>query len=342
MLDNLNNWLLAIVGLVLLAVLVLSANLAVKKLVGIANYFHLSSTFIGMTVLSVATSLPEITSHVLASIGILRGTMDYRIGSAIVLGSNIGSDVVQQTLIMGLVVLLAGSLYFRKYFLWKSMVPMIATTVLCLALGFDGVYSRIDGFILFGAFVGYCYFLYVDERKHYKAEDNEVQSDELTGDLPKNSGDVVRDVAITLVMVSILIVVASLVLNITELIVVRTGVGGSLIGVLTLGLASALPELSAALAGVRHKEYGVSLGTLVGSNITNPLLGIGGGALLSTYAIPKPLIGWDLPWATITGLLLWIILWRNKGKLGKGEAIYLMVMYFVYIFFRAYFFPVDY
>jgi cation:H+ antiporter len=169
-----------------------------------------------------------------------------------------------------------------------------------------------------------------------------VQSVDLTEELPKNRREVVRDALITVVMIGILIVVASLVLNITELIVVRTGIGGSLIGVLTLGLASALPELTTALAGVRHKEFGVSLGTLVGSNITNPLVAIGGGALISTYAVPKPLIGWDLPWETLTGILLWIILWRNKGKLGKREGIYLMVMYFVYIFFRSYFFPVDY
>ncbi|MGB4595899.1 MAG: sodium:calcium antiporter [Anaerolineaceae bacterium] len=342
MLDSLNNWMLAVVGLVLLAILVLSANFAVKKLVGIANYFHLSSTFIGMTVLSVATSLPEITSHVLASIGILRGTLDYRIGSAIVLGSNIGSDVVQQTLIMGLIVILAGSLYFRRYFLWKSMVPMIAATVMCLVLGFDGIYSRIDGFILFATFIAYTYYLYVDERKYYKEEDNSLKSEELADDVPQNRRELVNDSLLTVVMIAILIVVSSSVLNITELIVVRTGVGGSLIGVLTLGLASALPELTTALAGVRHKEYGVSLGTLIGSNITNPLMAIGGGALISTYAVPKPLIGWDLPWQILTGALLWIILWFNKGKLGKREGIYLIVMYFVYILFRSAFFPVDY
>ena len=70
-------------------------------------------------------------------------------------------------------------------------------------------------------------------------------------------------------------------------VVMTTGVGGSLIGVVTLGVASALPELTTALAGARQKAHGISLGTLVGSNITNPLVAIGGGALISTYWIPR-------------------------------------------------------
>ncbi|HNY83468.1 MAG TPA: hypothetical protein PKK82_01300 [Anaerolineaceae bacterium] len=62
--------------------------------------------------------------------------------------------------------------------------------------------------------------------------------------------------------------------------------------------ASTLPELTTAPAGVKHKEQGSSLGTLVGSNITNPLVAVGDDALISTYAVPEPLIGWDLPWET--------------------------------------------
>jgi cation:H+ antiporter len=330
------------VGLAALVLLVLGANYAVKKLIGIANYFKLSSTFMGMTVLSVATSLPEITSHFTASVNILSGTLDYQTGSAIVLGANIGSDVVQQTLIMGIVILLAGTLYFRRYFLWKSMLPMIGTTILCLVLGWDGNYSRIDGAILFGTFIAYTYYLYVDERKHYKEEDNQINSSELEEEVPANGREVLRDALITLALLVVIIGCATFVLSATEVIVDRTGVGGSLIGVVTLGVASALPELTTALAGIRHKEAGVSLGTLVGSNITNPLLAIGGGAMISTYAVPRPLIAWDLPWATLTGALLWAILWFNKGKLGKKSAIYLMAMYFIYIIFRGLFFNVDF
>ncbi len=340
--ENWNIFAIIVVGLVSLVVLVLGANQAVKKLIGIANYFKLSSTFMGMTVLSIATSLPEITSHFTASVNILRGTLDYQTGSAIVLGANIGSDVVQQTFIMGLVILLSGTLYFRRYFLWKSMIPMIGTTVMCIILGFDGDFSRVDGAILFGTFLAYTYYLYADERKHYKEEDNQLQSEEMAEDVPQNGKEVVRDSLITAVLLGVIISAASIVLKATEITVDITGVGGSLIGVMTLGLASALPELTTALAGIRHKEAGISLGTLVGSNITNPLLAIGGGALISTYAVPRPLIVWDLPWETLTGILLWVILFFNHGKLGKKSGIYLIIIYFIYIIFRGLFFNIDF
>ncbi|NMB62561.1 MAG: sodium:calcium antiporter [Chloroflexi bacterium] len=339
--ETLSLSLLIIIGLAAITVLVIASNISVTKLVGIANYFHLSSTFMGVTIVSLATSIPEITSHLTASVKILGGSIDYNIGSAIVLGSNIGSDVVQQTLILGLVVLLSGTLYFRKYFLTKSMLPMIGTTVMCLVLGWDGTYSRVDGAILFGTFIIYSYYLYVDERKHYKEEDNQPQSEKIANGIPHNIKEVLRDSAIAIGMLVLTVVGAVYVLSITEIVVERTGIGGSLIGVLTLGVASALPEFTTALAGIRHKENGISLGTLVGSNITNPLVAIGGGALISTYAVPGPLLEWDLPWETITGLILWGILLLTKGKLKKIHAFYLIGLYFVYVILRSVFFAVD-
>jgi cation:H+ antiporter len=331
-----------LVGIVLMAILVLAANLSVKKLVGIAAYFNLSSTFMGMTVVSLATSIPEITAHLTASTNILTGKLDFQTGSAIVLGSNIGSDVVQQTLIIGLVVLLTGTLRFRRYFMWKSLGPMIASTIMCIILGLDGIYSRLDGVILFGSFILYSLYLYHDERKFYQADDNAPLSEDISNSIPRDKKQVLIDTGISIVLLIITILVASQVLSITEIVVNRTDVSGSLIGVITLGLASALPEFTTALAGVRHKEHGMSLGTLVGSNITNPLVGIGGGALISTYAVPKPLIFWDLPWETLTGMILWFILLIRKGRLGKAESIYLMVMYCVFIIMRAVLFKTDF
>ncbi len=333
--------LLIIFGTASIAVLVLSSNVAVKKLTGLAGYFRLSTTFMGVTVVSLATSIPEIAAHYTASFGILSGALDFQVSSAIVLGANIGSDVVQQTLIMGIVVLMAGGLHFKRYFLWKSMIPMIATTVMCIILGVDGIYSRLDGAILFGTFLGYMYYLYADERKHYREEDHGFTEDSRPEGVPETGKEALRDAGIALLALLLTVGSAMIALKATETVVTRTGIGGSLIGVITLGVASALPELITAISGVRNGDAGISLGTLVGSNITNPLVAIGGGAMISRYWVPRPLVLWDLPWETLTGAILWLILWFNKGKLGKWSAFYLIALYFVYIALRMIFFSVD-
>jgi len=344
MLDFLSQslWLLILFGVVSIVGLVFASNIVVKKLMGLAGYFRLSTTFMGVTVVSIATSIPEIAAHYTASFGILGGSLDYQVSSAVVLGANIGSDVIQQTLIMAFVILLAGGLRFKRYFLWKSMIPMIATTIMCIVLGVDGSYSRLDGLILAGSFLAYMYYLYVDERKHYKEEDHGFgDSGEPPEGIPQNKLEAWRDSIIALLALMFTVVSAMVALQITEIVVATTGIGGSLIGVITLGVASALPELITAVTGVRHGDSGISLGTLIGSNITNPLVAIGGGALISTYWVPRPLVLWDLPWETITGAILWVILWLNKGKLGKGTAYYLVILYFVYITLRMLFFAAD-
>jgi cation:H+ antiporter len=328
-------------GGVALVLLVLAADLAVTKLVDLAEYLRLSTTFMGMTVVSLATSIPEITAHVTAAVGILRGTLDYEIGSSIVLGANIGSDVVQQTLIMGVVVLLAGRLYFRRYFLWKSMVPMIGTTVLCIVLGWDRVLSRVDGAILFGSFLAYTYYLYRDERKHYRPVAGEGLPEPKGESTIQNARQAWLAALVTLGSMAVTVLSAQAVLQSTEFVVRATGVGGSLIGVVTLGTASALPELITALSGVRKCAHGICLGTLVGSNITNPLVAFGLGALISTFWVPRPVLVWDLPWETATGAILWAILWFTKGRLGRVGGVYLIALYAFYMVTRAVFFAVD-
>jgi cation:H+ antiporter len=317
-----------LLGLFSIILLILSAEFVVVRLIRIAHQFGVSNTFIGLTVLSLGTSLPEIGSHVVASIGILSGDLDYHIASSTVLGANIGSDVVQQTFVLGLVIFLMGSLVFPVSFLKKSYSLMIGTTLLTLLLGFDGTISRMDGFVLFSVFIAYVYYLYRNE--------GHVHTPPFS-----KKGHIAMDIFLTIGGLAVLLFSSLIVLSVTEFIVATTGIGGSLIGVLTLGVASALPEMFTAIAGLRKKAVGISLGTLIGSNITNPLVAIGIGGMLSTYSVPKPLIYWDLPMETITAalLLLWLVF--NKRKLGRFGAIYLMALYFAYALIRIVFFNTD-
>ncbi len=318
----------AFLGVIGIIVLLISAEYVVRRLIRMAHHFGVSNTFIGLTVMSISTSLPEIGSHLAASFGILSEKLDYKIASSTVLGANIGSDVVQQTFVLGLVIFIMGSLTFSKTFLKRSYSLMVGTTLMCLFLGWDGTYSRIDGLILFGTFIWYTWFLYRHETPHVSEQK----------DLEHSVG---VEILLTMFGMIILLISSALVLRVTEHIVRATGIGGSLLGVLTLGVASALPEMFTAIEGLRKKATGIALGTLIGSNITNPLLAIGMGGLISTYFVPKPLVYWDLPMETATAGLLLIWLLFNKRTLGRKGAIYLMSLYFAYAAIRIIFFPVD-
>lgn len=300
--------------------------------------------------------------------------------SGAVLGANIGSDVVQQTLVLGLVIfssaLLADrhSFRFSKKFLIRDYAPMMGTTLmtLILALNWKGVISfltggplyvsgtltRLDGLVLVGSFVAYMLYQY-STRNEELAE----QGDADPSSRPK------IDFIIGLFAMGLVLGSAEVFLGVVELAVEETGLSGSMIGVASVGIVSAFPEMITAISGLRQGSEGVSLGTLIGSNITNPLLAIGSGAVISTYAVPRPLVLWDLPMETITAAVLLgymfskeavgdtlakparkIGLKRTAERLEATEnrvisiagAFLLIALYFVYLYVRFTYFQYDF
>lgn len=229
--------------------------------------------------------------------------------------------------------MLMGGLTFKRSFLKTAYLPMIGTTLMCIILGWDRTYSQMDGLILLVTFILYMFFLYQREEHHMKEHIRKRRADK--------SENIKKDIVISIGCFGLMLVSAHFLLATTQKIVLVTGWGGSLIGVISLGIASASPELFTAIFGLKEKAAGISLGTLIGSNITNPLVAIGGGAFISTYWVPKPLIYWDLPMETITAALLLVYLIKSKGKLGRWGALYLIGLYFAYLFIRFMYFAVD-
>lgn len=300
--------------------------------------------------------------------------------SGAVLGANIGSDVVQQTLVLGLVIfssaLLANkhSFRFSRKFLIRDYAPMMGTTLmtLILALNWRGVLSfltggplsvsgtltRLDGIILVGSFVAYMAYLYTTRK-----EELAQQGDTKPSQRPK------FDFAIGLLAMGLVITSADVFLRVVEVAVEQTGLSGSMIGVASVGIVSAFPEMITAISGLRHGSEGVSLGTLIGSNITNPLLAIGSGAIISTYAVPRPLVLWDLPMETLTAAIMLVYMFSKESigdklalpmrKIGLNSvaeklegtenrvisiagAVLLVLLYFVYIYVRFNYFQYDF
>lgn len=300
--------------------------------------------------------------------------------SGAVMGTSIGSDVVQETLVMGLVIIssafMAGKngFKFSRKFLIRDYAPMMVTTLitLILALNWKGIISffsggplnltgtltRFDGLVLFLSFVLYLIYLFTT-RKEEMAEQGDFSA----------SKRPLFDLFIGIGAMVLVIGSAEIILRVVELSVRQTGLSGSMVGVAVIGLISAFPELITAVSGLRHGSEGISLGTLVGSNITNPLLAIGGGAMISSYAVPRPLVLWDLPMETLLAGIPVIYmfskerlgsiiapLFRKIGlnsiaeklesaenmKLSIAGAVVLILLYFVYLYVRFTYFQYDF
>ena len=122
-----------IFGFVFLFLVILSAEVIVSKSKKVAKSIGISEFFIGLTILSIGTSLAELATHVAGSVEILQGA-DINAVSSIVLGTNIGSNLIQITFITGIVGLF-GIIHTKKHFLKNSYMVMLGSIVLLFLIG---------------------------------------------------------------------------------------------------------------------------------------------------------------------------------------------------------------
>ena len=312
-------------GAVALYVLVTGAGKAIDALLGLAYRYGVPEILIGLTIVAIGTSLPELAAHVTASAGIVSGVLDYRTTSAVVLGGNMGSSTTQQLLLFGILLLGFGQINLSTRVLTDTFVPMLVALVLTLAVSWDGTVSRLDGVVLLGGFGAYILYSYV-RRQQVPA-----------GGTP--SSNVGRDTVTAAVMLALVLASASILLDVIQEVTAGILLGGSMVGVLTLGIASSFPELSTVLDGMRRKTPIIAVGALIGSNVVNPLLGFGLGGVISTYHVPTAVVVWDLPFKilAIVGLMGYI---RYKdGILTRHTGMTLIGLYFLYIVGRILLFP---
>jgi cation:H+ antiporter len=312
-------------GGVALYTLVTAASKAIDSLLALARSYHVPESLIGLTIVAVGTSLPELSAHVTASAGIVSGVLDYEVTSAVVLGGNMGSSTTQQLLLFGILLLGYGQIELSTRTLRDTFAPMALGLLLTLALAMDGTVGRLDGVILLVAFVVYVGFSYV--RREQSAPEGTPSAN-----VPKDAGKAV-------LMLGLVLASASILLAVIQDVTAGVLLGGSMIGVLTLGIASSFPEFSTVLDGMRRKTPVIAIGTLIGSNIVNPLIGFGLGGVVSTYYVPDAVIVWDLPFKILAIGVLALYVYYRDGVLTRRMGVTMVGFYFVYIVGRMLLFP---
>ncbi len=345
---------LSFLGILFGAILIfILAEVALKKTIDIADHYGWSGTFIGLTILSIGTSLPEILTHVVASIDIVHNSSSLNTLSSLVVGTNIGSDIFQQNFVLPLVALI-GTITVYKRDLNKEMGGLLFAALLLWVLSFGGLITRVEGALLVLAYIAYLIFIkngttlpnlpFSNGRRTKGQKKNpsvlESKKSQILAKYHLTKGQLRSAIFVILVAFALISVTTELLLKLSEHIIANSNISASFFGIIVLGIASALPELSTSVAAIIKGKKDISAGVLIGSNITNPLFALGLGAMISTYTVPQVVIIYDLPIKIATAVLLYYFLYTHE-ELQKDEATLMMILFFVYLILRQDLFPAD-
>jgi len=312
-----------------IAVILLLGDVVIRNAVALAEHYHLSGSFIGLTVLSVGTSIPELMTHLIASAHILSDPSQMDTLSALVIGSNIGSDIIQQDLLLPVIGLIGTVLVVRAE-VHMQIGALMAAALLLWVFALDGQISRAEGALLVIAYFGY--LLYLMRENHI--------IDRVVAQRNNTTGRPILKLVIILICFLIMAIAADRVVAAAVELVAVLPISASLFGVLVLGVATALPELITALLSMAKGHNSISAEILIGSNVTNPLMGVGLGAVVSEYTVPNVVNVYDLPFKIFTAGLLYVFLLRHED-LNRREAATLILLCLVYLFMRPIWFPGD-
>jgi cation:H+ antiporter len=287
-------------------------NFSVNNAIKIAKYLGLSEFFIGLTIISIGTDLPELVVSITGAIHKLNGEET----SGLIIGNAIGSCLGQ----MGLALGLAGLFYrinIDKKQVFRDGLVMGVSIFVLMVLASDGFLSRIEGVLLVVIFLVYTSVLLSQEKtKHVTTQ--KIAFTQITG------------IAVKLI-IGLGIVVYSSNWTIKSALDIATHyhIRQSIIGIFIIGLGTSLPEIAVAIGGLLKGSAAISGGTIIGSTIFDILVPIGVSASISTLKFDIRIADFDIPAFLIIALIEFSFFITRKG-ISKLEAIIILAIFFLY------------
>ncbi len=296
------EYLLLILGFI---ALVKGADFFVDGAKEIAAFLKIPSVIVGLTIVSIGTSLPE------ASVSITAGLAG---SNEIALGNVLGSNIFNVAMVLGCCALIK-PIHSHKQIMTKDMPFMFIISLVTLGLMFDGQISRIDAFILLALFIFFICYLVVIGMKS-KSED-EGPSKTLPVAILYSIGGV-----------ALIILGGDFVVNSAQTIATTFGISEEIIGLTVVAIGTSLPELVTSVVAAKKGESDIALGNVVGSNIFNLLFILGSSTALTPIAVTANSV-YDLGVFIALSVFTYLALAKSK-ELKKFPAAILVVCYIVY------------
>ncbi len=296
--------------------LIKGADLFVDGSSSVAKIFKIPSVIIGLTIVSVGTSLPEAAVSISAS---LKGAYDLSIANVV------GSNIFNLLGVVGVSAIIC-PFAIDKVIMRRDFPISILSTMLLALMLIDTTLSLVEAIILFILFIGYILLLVRSALKNRSEDDEEDK----TLSLPKS---------LLFIAIGIVGIVSggTLTVDAATFFAEASGMSELLIGLTIVAVGTSLPELVTSVVAAKKGESEIALGNVIGSNIFNILF------ILGMSGIVHPLnceIGALIDTILLIGMsLLMYFVCKTKSRVSRVEgyiSVVIYVVYVVYIILRAY------
>jgi cation:H+ antiporter len=292
--------------------LIIGGNLLLKSAVSISMKFGIPRLLIGMTVVSLATSAPELIVSIKSAI---KGSPDLAISNVL------GSNIANLGLVLGITILFS-PINISKSIYKKEWPIMMFSALYFLIVILDGVITKIEGGILV------C-FLIITIISLIKLRDKNEVEDQL-----ENEDSIIKSIIILFFGGLFLFYGSEWFIDGAIQLANSFGISERIIGITVVSVGTSIPELVTSLVAVFNKEKSISLGNLLGSNIFNVFAVLGITSLVTPLSVlDQNIIDFDIyVMLFFAALILPLIFFPKKLVLARKEGLIILLFYSFYLY----------
>ncbi|MGB0883786.1 MAG: calcium/sodium antiporter [Flavobacteriales bacterium] len=303
-----------------LAILVFSGDFLVKGAVSVALKFKISMMIVGLTVVSFATSAPELFVSLMSA---LKGN------SNIALGNVIGSNIANITLVLGPTALIYPIVVQKRVYTIDWIVMASFSLLFGYFLYTDSSLVFWEGLVLFLGLLLYISTMIRSERKRKQTQLNE--NPETETELSSDELSWTKSIVFLLLGIVGLKYGSELLINQVILMAEAMHISDRVISLTFVAFGTSIPELTASLVAAYKGQEDISVGNLIGSNVFNIASVIGITAMIQPIGIQDANIFSDWLWmCSAAALLVILILLHRLKKLNRLSGLILLLFYLVY------------
>lgn len=312
------NILLSIVVIIIgLGLLVWGAERFVHGAAAIAKNFGVSPLIIGLTIVGIGTSAPEILISIIAA---------YQGNPALAVGNALGSNIANIALVLGITAIVM-PLAVKSETLRREYPVMFAVMLLALVLVVDYHLGHLDGLILISGLFVMLYWMIKQSRKH-KRDPMEQEFDQEIPDISNKSAFLWFIIGLTLLIISSRGLVWGSINIATAM-----GISDLIIGLTIVAIGTSLPELAASVMSALKKEHDIAVGNIIGSNMFNMLVVFGIPGLVAPHTLDASVLERDFPVMIGLSIALFIMAYgfKKEGRINRFEGVLLLGGYTAYM-----------